>query len=257
MDVPCALELGYADVVVFSRASPDKSSPNEDSAAVFHLAPGVTVLAVADGLGGSRDGQSASATAVHCLGRALCDVAHDDAALRAGVLNGLEAANAEILARGVGAATTLVVAMVVHDRIRVFHVGDSALLQVGQRGRMVQQTVAHSPVGFAEAAGMLTEEEALHHEERHFVSNTLGSADMRIEVGPSLALKRRDTVLLATDGLFDNLRVEEIVERVRIGALSQAGGRLQASAQHRMATPESQQPSKPDDLTFVLFRRAT
>ncbi|MEO1574908.1 MAG: PP2C family serine/threonine-protein phosphatase, partial [Pseudomonadota bacterium] len=85
--------------------------------------------------------------------------------------------------------------------------------------------------------------------------SSLGSSKMSIEVGPSLRLKMRDTVVLGSDGLFDNLRTEEIVERVRKGPLLTAGERLQQSARRRMATPHSAQPSKPDDLTFLLFRR--
>ena len=257
MDGPWTAQVPGGEVAVFGRGSPDKSSPNEDSAAVLNVHGFMSVLIVADGLGGARDGKEASATAVRCLRDALDAASAGRTSPRTAILNGLEQANRDILDRGVGSATTVVVAAIAGDFIRVYHVGDSALLQIGQRGRIVQQTVSHSPVGFAEAAGMLTEEEALHHAERHFVSNTLGSPEMRIEVGPSLKLNRRDTVLLGSDGLFDNLRIDEIVDRVRKGPLATAAGKLQHSARHRMATPDSAQPSKPDDLTFVLFRRTT
>lgn len=257
MTTPERYEVPGGEVLAFGCPSPDKSTPNEDSALVASVHGHMTVLAVADGLGGAREGKEASAAAVRCLSEAL-EAAHNErGSPRSAILNGLERANREILDRGVGSATTVVVAAIAGGFLRTYHVGDSGLLQVGQRGRMRQQTVAHSPVGFAEAAGMLTEEEALHHEERHFVSNTLGSPEMRIEVGPPTRLNRRDTVVLASDGLFDNLRVEEIVDRVRAGPLVKCADRLEHSARHRMATQDSAQPSKPDDLTFLLYRRSS
>ncbi len=257
MDAAQAVQVPGGEVVVFGRASPDKDAPNEDSAAVLRVHGHMSILAVADGLGGARDGKEASATAMRSLHNALTEAEKTRSSPRSAILNGLEQANRDILSRGVGSATTVVVAAIAGDFIRAYHVGDSSLLQVGQRGRIVQQTVAHSPVGFAEAAGMLTEEEALHHEERHFVSNTLGSSEMRIEVGPSLRLNRRDTVVLGSDGLFDNLRTEEIVQTIRRGPLLRAGQQLQLDARHRMTTAQPEQPSKPDDLTFILFRRTS
>jgi len=135
-------------------------------------------------------------------------------------------------------------------------VGDSAILVVGQRGKLKLQTLSHSPVGYAVESGLLDADEALHHEERHIVSNMVGAPDMRIEVGSALALAPRDTVLLATDGLMDNLGLAEIVEIVRRGPLERAARRLAELCDERMRRPLEGQPSKPDDVTFVLFRRA-
>jgi serine/threonine protein phosphatase PrpC len=255
MDAPVSVAVPGGEVAVFSRGSPDKTTPNEDCAAVLSVHDTMTVLAVADGLGGSREGKEASETVVRTLSETLAQATADRSSPRSAILNGLERANQEILMRGTGSATTVVVAAIAGDFLRVYHVGDSGLLQFGQRGRLIHQTVAHSPVGFAQAGGMLSEEEALFHEERHFVSNTLGNAQMSIEVGPALRLKRRDTVVLASDGLLDNLRLEEIIERTRAGRLAACAERLQSTACYRMATPESAQPSKADDLTFVLYRR--
>jgi serine/threonine protein phosphatase PrpC len=129
------------------------------------------------------------------------------------------------------------------------------ILVVGQRGRVKLQTTSHSPVGFAVEAGVLDEREAMHHEDRHLVSNVVGSPEMKIEIGPRLRLAMHDTVLLASDGLFDNLHIEEIVDRVRKGPLEVAARRLAQDSWERMTCPRSGQPCKPDDLTFILFRR--
>ncbi|MDH3520454.1 MAG: SpoIIE family protein phosphatase, partial [Myxococcales bacterium] len=126
---------------------------------------------------------------------------------------------------------------------------------VGQRGKLKLQTIAHSPVGFAVEAGMLDESEAMHHEDRHIVSNMLGAPDMRIEVGSARRLAPRDTLLLASDGLSDNLRTDEIVQRIRTGSLEEGARRLVRAARRRMDAPIEGEPSKPDDLTFVSYRR--
>lgn len=70
---------------------------------------------------------------------------------------------------------------------------------------------------------------------------------MRIDVGSALQLAPRDTVLLASDGLSDNLHVSEIVERIRKGPLEVGAMRLADDAWRRMTQPESGPPSKPDD----------
>ncbi len=174
--------------------------------------------------------------------------------LRTAVLNGIENANHAVQELGVGAATTLALVEIQESAVRPYHVGDSMILVTGQRGRVKLQTVAHSPVGFAVEAGLLDEKEALHHEERHVVSNIIGTPEMRIEVGPNQSVAMRDTVLLGSDGLFDNVHLDEIVELVRKGPLLDAARALAELATTRMHEPQEGQPSKPDDLTFVLFR---
>ena len=84
------------------------------------------------------------------------------------------------------------------------------------RGRVKLQTISHSPVGYAVESGMLDDQEAMHHEERHVVSNIIGTPEMRIEIGPPIDLATYDTLLVATDGLADNLHIEEIIERIEV-----------------------------------------
>ena len=161
-----------------------------------------------------------------------------------------------ILELGIGAATTLAVVEVLDGIIRPYHVGDSMILVMGQRGKVKLKTVAHSPVGHAIEAGVLDGEEAMHHEDRHLVSNILGTSDMRIEIGPPLRLSRYDTVLIASDGLCDNLAVDEIVARVRSGPLPDAVARLAVEARAHMEADGGLTPCKPDDLTVVAYRLA-
>ena len=138
---------------------------------------------------------------------------------------------------------------------RSYQIGDSEALVVGQGGIIRMQTTAHSPTGFAVEAGFLDHRDALHHEERHLVSNFLGTSDMRIDMGAGVELRPRDTVLLASDGLSDNVHLDEIIERIRKGALADGAQAVAGLARRRMANGDNNQPSKPDDLSLILFRK--
>jgi serine/threonine protein phosphatase PrpC len=247
--------LACGEVAVFSCRSPGRDGPNEDSAAVLPFGDGAYVLAVADGLGGGRSGARASALAIEALAAAMAEAQREQWPLRTAVLNGIERANETVLGLGIGAGTTLSAVEIAEGAMRTYHVGDSLILLIGQRGRLKLQTVAHSPVGFAVESGLLDEGEAMHHEQRHLVSNVIGASDMRVEVGSQLRIAARDTLLLASDGLSDNLHTVEIVALLRTGALDAACDRLAELARARMVAPSEGEPSKPDDLTFVAFRR--
>ena len=48
-------------------------------------------------------------------------------------------------------------------------------------------------------------------------------ARMRIEIGPAVCLSQLDTVVIASDGLFDNLSIQEVVGSMRKGKLTPFG----------------------------------
>lgn len=241
--------------IAYTCRAPDKETDNEDTVAVIPCGPDAVVLAIADGAGGLPAGRRASRTAVTEFTRAVEASYSDSPLLRAAVLNGIEAANLAVLGIGSGAATTLTVVLVDGRTARTFQVGDSEALIVGQRGRIRAQTMAHSPTGFAVEAGFLDQREALHHAERHLVSNFLGTADMRIDMGTTIELQSRDTVLVASDGLTDNLHLNEIVDIIRKGPLAAAADALTRLATRRMTVESKSLPSKPDDLSLILFRK--
>lgn len=256
MDSPESTELAAGKVAAFCRRCPGKVEPNDDSAAVVQLASGAVVLAVADGVGGCPAGYKASAIAIESVVDSVLENAVNVESygdLRPSILDGIELANQQILDLGIGAATTLAVVEIQDGKARGYQVGDSMSLVIGGRGAIKWKSTPHSPVGYGIEAGMLDEADAMHHDERHVVSNLVGYRSMHIEIGPSQPLSVRDTVIIASDGLSDNLHLEEVIEYGRSGRLEKRIQTLAELASKRMTRRDSSHPSKPDDFTILAF----
>jgi serine/threonine protein phosphatase PrpC len=255
----CGGELAH-----FAMKCPTRvASPGEDSSCCIELDSGLGVLAVADGVGGAVSGDRASQTAVEVLVAAceqsgLQSTGHfpPTRGLRGEILDSFEEANRKILSWSSGAATTMSVVEYCHGAVRAFHVGDSNVMLMSNRGNVKFATVGHGPVAQAVDLGLLEEGEAMLHEDRNLITNCIGSKAMKIEVGPTISMAARDTLLIASDGLFDNLITGEIIELMRRGQLIDQTQKLVTLARERMTTDGTDDlPSKPDDLTILVFRQ--
>lgn len=87
------------------------------------------------------------------------------------------------------------------------------------------------------------------------MSNFIGTSDMRVDIGSGTRLNPRDTVLLLSDGLTDNVHIHEISDLIRKGAMAVAVRSITGLARRRMTVETLQQPSKADDISVILFRR--
>ena len=54
------------------------------------------------------------------------------------------------------------------------------------------------------------------------MSNFIGKSDMRVDMGSGTRLNLRDSVLLASDGLTDNVHIHEISDLIRKGPMAVA-----------------------------------
>lgn len=241
-------------IAVHSSRSPEKETDNEDSAAIVRTSDGQTVLAVADGVGGQPAGKHASALAIDEIRTSVLASEGDGESLRESVLSGFDRANRSVLELGNGAATTLAVVAIEDGIVRSYHVGDSGVLIVGGRGKLKLQTISHSPVGYALEAGVLDEQDAIEHEDRHLISNVIGDPTMHVVMSSPVRLRPLDTLIIATDGLFDNLYTNEIVDQLRCGPLDQCFTALIGECSARMSQDSGAGPSKPDDLTVLVYR---
>ena len=241
-----ACEIGEA--ALLSRRSPYKDTDNEDAAIIVPIGNRGLLLAVADGCGGMPAGDEAARKALTALRSEVLNQSVTD--FTGAVMAGFDAANQAVLDMRVGAGTTLAVVIIIDNEARMFHVGDSLALVTGQRGVVRLQAIAHSPTGFGVEAGLMTEEEAIAHEHRNLVLNIVGSSQMSVEISQKVKLRPRDTVLLSSDGLSDNVMTDQIVQKCRVGSCLKAVETLAEIATKQMHT----QDGHPDDLTILAYR---
>ncbi len=176
---------------------------NEDS--YLTLAP---LFAVADGMGGHRGGEVASQLAVETLERTFQAGAGE-------LPDQVQEANRVVFERSVtdrqvaGMGTTLTVALVEGDRIRLAHVGDSRayLLRNGELRLLTQDhTLVHRMV----LEGEISEQEAHTHPQRSVLTRALG-VDVIVDVDDeTVAVQPADRLLLCTDGLTSMVSEDEI-----------------------------------------------
>lgn len=250
LETPRSGSFAQGRLACFTHRSPDKDQ-NQDALTVVPLGENAGILAVADGLGGQPRGDLAARTVVETLAEVP---ASGTESLRETILHGIDQANNRIMEGGYSGGATLALLEIERRHIRPYHIGDAFIIVTGQRGKIKFQNIPHSPVGYAVESGLIDENDAVHHHERNLVSNFVGTTDMYIDIGPRIELAPRDTVLIASDGLSDNLYVEEIVETVRMGPLHKAASLLQERCLDRMTAKGGELPSHPDDLSFCLFR---
>ncbi|MFG0253288.1 MAG: PP2C family protein-serine/threonine phosphatase [Phycisphaerales bacterium JB038] len=246
---PAVRGWGGGEVALLSRPAPFKTSGNEDAALVLPLRGEGLLLAVADGCGGMPAGAEAARLALAALQRAAGE--NESTEHTSALLAGFDAANQAVLDLRLGAGATLTAVLIEGAEVRIFYAGDSPAFIVGQRGALRYTAQPHSPTGFGVEAGFLSEREAMTHDDRSLVLNILGSAEMFVHVSQPVQLRPRDSVLLASDGLSDNLITEQIVDCIRVGSASAAVARLATTVRERMHDEAS---GHPDDLTLLLYR---
>lgn len=156
------------------------------------------VFAVADGMGGARAGEVASAMAVAAL-YGLAGGADD-------LVGALEDVNARIHAAAqadaslTGMGTTATAALITRDELVIAHVGDSRAYLL-RDGRLRQVTEDHSLVAELIRRGALTPAEAERHPQRSVITRALG-AEPGVEVDVvRLVPQAGDVLLLCSDGL--------------------------------------------------------
>ena len=200
-----------------SAAASDVGLAREINEDAFIERPDAGVWAVADGLGGHRAGEVASATAIETLVDSF----------GAGQPVGLAVsdANAAVFAKAgtdlelQGMGTTLTVLTLPADAHAVLgHVGDSRAY-LARDGALSRVTEDHSLVEQLVREGRLRPEEALHHPQRAIITRALG-VDSQVEVDIyEIDVRPGDRVLLCSDGLTD-LVDDEGIARTLSAALS-------------------------------------
>ena len=200
---------------------------NEDSAAVFDP----EVYVVADGMGGHAAGEVASHILVKSVRESLSGLPHiEEQDLR----EAIHRANHEILAtvaenpdcQGMGTTATLL-----HTEQGLAfwaHVGDSRLYLL-RDGVLHQVTRDHSYVEDLVEHGEITEAEARIHPQKNMLTRAVGVAEaLEVDSG-RFDVRTGDILLLATDGLMNMVREEEIASILQQGQQDPARALIEAA----------------------------
>ncbi len=217
-------------------------SVNEDS---LVLAP--PFFAVADGMGGAKAGEVASAMAAETFE----GEADSGEPAEAQLTRILREANRRIYELAVsddshrGMGTTVTAAKVTGDEISLGHVGDSRAYRL-RDGELEQLTRDHSLVAELERSGQITPEAAEHHPQRSIITRALGP-EPEVQVDTyTLAGRDGDLFLICSDGLTSMISDDEL------GSILRSSDSLEEAAESLVRA--ANQSGGKDNITVVMFR---
>lgn len=194
-----------------------KRSNNQDFINKFDNKQGITLVILADGMGGHRAGNIASEMTVTDLGREWVNTDYTELSqIRDWFLVSLENENKKVYELGQtdefkGMGTTVEALAIVDNNVIYAHVGDSRIGLL-RHGEYQLLTSDHSLVNELVKAGQLTEEEAANHPQKNIITQSIGQAN---PVEPDLdvqMLEENDYLIINSDGLTNMITNDEIVE---------------------------------------------
>ncbi|NLD19334.1 MAG: Stp1/IreP family PP2C-type Ser/Thr phosphatase [Clostridiales bacterium] len=194
---------------------------NEDACFVI---PSHNVYIVADGVGGNNSGEVASRTAVSEIAGYVAE--NDISACKEteeifGFLSeAIRVANEKVYQAGMdaeenrGMATTVVMAYIKGKKAYVVNIGDSRAY-LFRNGKLKRITNDHTYVNELIKKGVITEDEAEHHQQKNVITKALGA---EYYVDPDfyqVKLKEDDVLMLCSDGLYGEVKEKEIAQYIR------------------------------------------
>jgi serine/threonine protein phosphatase PrpC len=231
-------------------------SHNEDAYKLPNVGPDTLTekgyfYVLADGMGGHKKGEVASAVTVETTnaeyyatvasqeGKKLKDAIIEAMALA------IEKANRQVIEATDGGGTTIVATVLLDDLLVVMNVGDSrAYLLRDDELRLVSRD--HSLVHRLREMGKITQEEALNHPRQNVLYQALGQgSDLEIHVFTE-KLKLGDVIILCSDGLWGSVGDAAIKKVVS----SMASPREAAGELIDMANAAG----GPDNITTIIIR---
>lgn len=171
---------------------------------------------VADGMGGHKAGDYASAHAVSWFVEYVkeCQYKNPITILKTGIAKVNEmllkkaSENSEL--RGMG--TTFVAAVILENKMYVANIGDSRLYVVGEKAKQI--TLDHSLVEELIRTGQLERRKVRFHPEKNIITRALGTGNEAIPDFFEIVLQKKEKVLLCSDGLTNMVEDDEIKDIV-------------------------------------------
>lgn len=189
---------------------------NEDSVTILKNISGEYLCVVADGMGGHRKGEVASALTVAHLGKRFTESASIGTKIDAvnWLSDNINEINKEILNYGEenenskGLGTTVVAAIVTKDFLIFANIGDSSGYVI-KNNKLHKVTKPHTLVNLLVDAGDLTPEQAANHPKKNVLMKALGASE-KCEPDIFDVDNESSAVFLCSDGLTGMLSDEQI-----------------------------------------------
>ncbi len=189
---------------------------NEDSVTILKNLNGEYLAVVADGMGGHRKGEVASALTVAHLGKRFTESASIGTISDAvnWLSDNINEINSEILDYGEknenskGLGTTVVAAIITKEFLIFANLGDSSGYVVKNK-KLHRVTKPHTLVNLLVDTGDLTEEQAKNHPKKNVLMKALGAAE-KAEPDIFDVDNGSEEIFLCSDGLTSMLNDEQI-----------------------------------------------
>jgi len=181
---------------------------NEDS---VYSESGLWLLA--DGMGGHACGEVASALSIQEIRSSMSEGLSLDSSIQTSHQKIIDAGNSDSARAGMG--TTIVALASDEKNYQLAWVGDSrAYLWDITQGKLTQISEDHSLMVRLINAGLISEQDALTHPQRHMITQCLGSVEIdQVRVDQlNNKWEYQQQILLCSDGLTDEITERKIAE---------------------------------------------
>lgn len=197
---------------------------NQDNYYVSDPNDEIKMFIVADGMGGYKGGEIASALAIESAKSYITNNFEETNREKEKILdlikNAIEYANMVVYERSKeveelnGMGTTMDVVIIQSGRLYIGHVGDSRVYRL-RKDFFRKLTTDHSYVEQLLRQGNITKEEAYNHPKKNMLTKALGCTAF---VEPDVMVKgfqKDDILLMCTDGLTNMVREDKICEIIK------------------------------------------
>lgn len=191
---------------------------NEDSVIIVKDMNNEVLMAVADGMGGHRNGEVASSIAISHIGKRFADIS--SVGTKEDAINFIKeiVSEANVLIykhtnshpESVGMGTTIVLAILTNNFLLFGNIGDSSGY-VLKNDKIHKVTTDHTLVNLLVKSGELTKEEAKEHPRKNVLMKALGATNT-VEMDVISIDEEVDGILLCSDGLTNMLTDEQITK---------------------------------------------
>ena len=208
-----------------------RKEKNDDAVSVSKNKQGAVIGIVCDGVGSHSNASYSSNYIVSTLEKEWQDLTFANFNnMKNWLYDRIENLNTELYNKSKDnqkkMGTTIVTVAIFDNQVVVYNIGDSSAYGLTKDNVMNVVTVEDSFVGALISAGVITEEEAKSHPEKHVLTQALATRD-NIDLHTFIDdVSNYDYFLLCSDGLTNMIGKEEIQNIVRNGELSIAVNKL-------------------------------